>query len=129
MSKLFENVNGSFFSLQGVDADAVIDAEKKLGVHFSEEFRNYLMEYGAVSFGSHEFMGLGGDAYLDVVEETLRERNSSEKFPKNCYIVENLGIDGIFILQDEEGKVFELSDAGVKLIHNSLKEYVDETIK
>jgi hypothetical protein len=124
MSKLLDGVKSKVFSLNGVNADAVMEAEKKLGLHFSEEFRNYLMEYGAASFGSHEFMGLGGDAYLDVVGETLRERNNNEKFPKNCYIVENLGIDGIFILQDEEGKVFEWSDAGVKLIYHSLEEYV-----
>ena len=125
MSKLFENVKSKLYHLNGVIADAIIEAESKLGIRFNEEFRNYLMEYGVVSFASHELMGLGGDAYLDVVEETLTERSNNAKFPKNCYIIENLGIDGIFILQDEEGIVYELGAAGMKVVCGSLREYVD----
>lgn len=125
MSKLFENITTKLYHLSGVGSVKIVDAESRLGLHFSDDFRNYLMEYGVVSFGSHELMGIGGDAYLDVVEETLRERKDNSRFPKDCYIVENIGIDGIMILQNEEGSVFELSDAGCKLVAKSLKEYIE----
>lgn len=124
MSKLLENVKSKVFHLKGADAREVIDAEKRLGLRFSSEFRNYLMDYGTASFGSHEFMGLGGDAYLDVVEETLRERRNTQGFPGDCYVVENLGIDGILILQNEEGQVYEFSSAGTKKIFSSIEEYI-----
>lgn len=125
MSSLFENVKAKVYHLQGVDAEAIMSAESKLGICFDDEYRNYLMEYGVVSFGSHEFMGLGGDSYLDVVEETIRERTNNNRYPKNCYIVENIGIDGIMMLQDEEGTIYELSNAGIKRAFESLREYID----
>lgn len=122
---LFEKISAKVYTLKGVDVETVIEAEKKLGLKFSSEFRNYLIEYGCASFGSHEFMGLGSTDYLDVVKETLNERRNSDRFPRHCYILENLGIDGIFILQDEEGSVYELNDAGMKKIFGSFQEYME----
>jgi len=128
MDELFDKTKRKIYHLKGISAKKVIEAEQKLGLRFSDEFRNYLMEYGAVSSGSHEFMGIGGDSYLDVVDETLRERENRKGFPKNCYIIENLGIDGILVLQDENGVVYEMSDAGLKRIFNSMKEYVEKIL-
>ena len=125
MSKLFQGVKGRLYQLQGVSVDEVIVAEKKLGLRFSEDYRNYLLEYGCVSFGRHELLGLGGDAYLDVVKETLRERQESGQFPKDCYLIENLGIDGIRVLQDAQGNIYEQNDAGVKKIYNDFSAYID----
>ncbi len=124
MSKLLEQIQSKVFHRKGADARTVINAEKWLGLRFSSEFRNYLMDYGAASFGSHEFMGLGGDAYVDVVEETLRERRNTLGFTKDCYVVENLGIDGILILQNEDGQGYEFSPIGMKRIFLSMKEYI-----
>ena len=84
-----------------------------------------MLEYGVASFGSHEFLGLGGDSYLDVVQETLQECKNNQNFPKNCYIIENLGIDGIFILQEEEGTVFEWSNGKLKKIYDNMGEYIN----
>ncbi len=82
------------------------------------------MEYGVVSFGCHEFMGLGGDDYLNVVEETLNERNIDSRFPKSCYIIENLRVDGILILQDSEGLIYEYCKGNLKKIFSSFKMYI-----
>lgn len=125
MSRLFRNVKTKLYDIGGVDEEIIRDAEKRLQLRFDEEFERYLEEYGVVSFGGHEFMGLGGDAYLDVVEETLREKGENPMFPANCYIVENLGIDGMMILQSEEGGIYELSAAGCKKIAERLLDYVD----
>lgn len=128
MSKLFENVKSEIYHLKGVDADTIINAENKLKLRFNDEYRNYLMEYGVVSLRSHEFMGLGGDKYLDVVEETINERTNNSKFPKNCYIIENIGIDGIMMLQDEDGIIYEFSTAGLKKVFNSFHEYINSLL-
>ena len=125
MSKLFEHIKSKLYYGTGVSVEEVIEAEDKLGIRFHEEYRNYLLEYGVASFGSHEFLGLGGDSYLDVVQETLQECKNNQNFPKNCYIIENLGIDGILILQEEEGTVFEWSNGELKKIYDSMGEYVE----
>lgn len=124
MSELFSAVTDKLYHLKGADVDEVIRAEKTLGMRFDEEYRNYLLTYGVVSFGSHELLGIGGDSYLDVVHETLRERENPD-FPKDCYLIENVGIDGRLIIQNEDGGVFQLSDAGVRKIADSLREYID----
>ena len=125
MNKLFDNVKKPVYSMKGADIQAVIAAEDRLGLRFSDEYRNYLMDYGVVSCGSHEFTGLGGDAYLDVVKGTLGERERNPMLPGNCYLIENVGIDGILLVQDEDGIVYEVSAQGVKKIYNSLQQYVD----
>ena len=102
----------------------MIKAESVLGIRFHEEYRNYLLEYGVASFGSHEFLGLGGDDYLNVVQETLQERENNQDFPRNCYIIENFGIDGILILQGEEGDVFEWCNGALKKICDDMREYI-----
>ena len=114
----------NLYSSNGVSATDIKSAEDKLGVRFSSDFKDYLKTYGVVSFSSHEFMGLGGDNHLNVVKETLRERKNNSNFPDNCYVIENLGIDGRLILQDNTGKIYELSSSGVRKICNSLKEYI-----
>lgn len=124
MSNLFRGVKSKLYHLKGASVEDVISAEKKLGLHFSEDYRNYLLEYGCVSFGSHEFLGLGGDSYLDVVEETLREQKNNAGFPITCYMVESIGVDGIQILQDENGHIYELSSAGMKRIYDDLESYI-----
>lgn len=128
MSSLFENVKSKVYHLKGADADTIINAENRLGIRFNDEYRNYLMEYGAVSFGGHEFMGLGGDGYLDVVQETINERTNNSIFPKNCYIIENIGIDGIMMLQDEDGAIYEFSDAGIKKTFDSFNAYINSIL-
>ena len=128
MSSLFEDVKSKVYHLKGVDADTIISSESKLGIRFNDEYRNYLMEYGVISFGNHEFMGLGGDAYLDVVKETINERTNNSRFPKNCYIIENIGIDGIMMLQDEEGAIYELSDAGIRKAFESFSGYINSIL-
>ena len=125
MSNVFEHIKSKLYHGTGVSVDAVIKAETKLGIRFHEQYRNYLLEYGVASFGSHEFLGLGGDAYLDVVQETLQECKNNQNFPKTCYIIENLGIDGILILQEEEGTVFEWSNGKLKKIYDNMGEYIN----
>ena len=124
MSNLFEHIKTKLYHGIGVSVDEVIEAENTLGIRFHEEYRNYLLEYGVASFGSHEFLGLGGDSYLDVVQETLQERVNNQMFPRNCYVIENLGIEGILILQEEGGEVFAWSNGELKKIYDNMGLYI-----
>ena len=81
-------------------------AEKELGLSFSTEYKEYVERYGMISFGSHEFTGLGKKNHLNVVSATINERNVGDGFPEDCILLENNGIDGLLTLLDSSGTVY-----------------------
>ena len=118
-------VFGDFVSIGKTDEKAIKDAENKLNLLFSEEYREYLRVYGAASADGHEFTGIVNSARLNVVDVTMRERNRNESTPKDLYVVEEAQIDGIVIWQSSSGKVYK-SVRGNELdeIATSLSEYL-----
>ncbi len=126
MKKMINKIskNMKVYHSTGVDETEIINAEIDLGVTFSDEYKEYLREYGAISFGSHEFTGLNVDNYTNVVNITKQEREMADKFPENCIVIENLGIEGILILQDNKGYIYQYSKAiGLSKIFDSLSDY------
>ncbi|MDY4446074.1 SMI1/KNR4 family protein [Campylobacter sp.] len=107
----------------------IVEAERKLGLSFSDEYRDYLRNYGALSFLSYEFTGLGVDDYIDVVEVTKRERELNNNFPKDAIVIEDTGLESLLILQNTEGNIFEYRLGKQKKIYNSFKEYLNSLIK
>lgn len=60
----------------------------------------------------------------DCIER--REWEVNDKIPHNLYVVENVGIDGIIVWQDETGKIYESSpNHEAKQITGSLAEYIE----
>lgn len=114
----------SVHTLEPVASDVILEAEKKLGMTFPSEYREYLSKYGCLSFSSHEMTGLGVDGYLNVVQATLDERGRDSSFPSDCFIVKNLCIDGVLILQNTNGEILEYRKNTSKVIFPSLKDYL-----
>ncbi len=108
--------------------DEIDRAEKKLGLKFPEEYKCFLKAFGAVSFYGTEWMGLNVPDYLDVVGRTTAEREAGGGFPKDCFLLENHGINGILTICDEAGKVYYYSNGKKKPAADSLSEYVDVCI-
>ena len=103
----------------------ILQAENLIGIKFADEFKEYIKEYGAVSAYGLELLGVSKSKRLDAASVTLEERELNENFPNDMYVVENLGIDGVLILQNERGEVFEISpNAKPKKIYNSLADYL-----
>ena len=119
--KLFQGKKCSFTEIQG--------AADKLHLSFSQEYFEYLSNYGVISFYATEWTGLGIKGRLNVVEATLEERKLNPEFPKNLFVVENLAIEGIVIAADEKGQVYEIQGDNQNKICDSLVEYLDECIK
>lgn len=94
------------FQVGMVPQEEIMKAEKELNIHFTDEYKTYLSNYGAISFGSHELTGLGVSGYLNVVTATENERKLGGNFPKNCVLIENNGIEGILTIMDESGAIF-----------------------
>ena len=114
-----------FVSIGEADEKAIKDAEHKLNLLFSEEYREYLRVCGAASADGHELTGIVNSARLNVVDVTMRERNRNTSAPKDLYVVEEVQIDGIVIWQSGNGRVYQ-SVRGNELdeIATSLSEYL-----
>ena len=89
-----------------IDDSVIIAMETALGLQFAPEFKSVLREYGRLSIGSHDFNGTSEYDIFDVVKQTLIFREKSNTITDKMYVVEDLGIDGIYILQDSEGIIY-----------------------
>lgn len=126
MSNVFDEINKKYkmFKTKPVNEDAIKEAETKLGRVFSDEYKKYLMQFGAISFSSTELTGLNIDKYANVVDVTLKEIELNENFPKDCIVLENVGVEGVLILINSKGHVFEWQNNSAKKIYDSMAEYL-----
>lgn len=124
ITKVIENLPG-LRSLQPLSEQDIDNAEKTLKVRFAEEYRIYTKKFGAISSNGFELTGVVTSPRLNVVNVTTSERNLNQNISNNMYVIENTGIDGILMLQNEKGEIFEVSPNSepVKKF-NSLAEYL-----
>jgi len=123
LKKIFENKK--LFSTGGVPLSEVKNAEKELAVSFPEEYKELLVEYGAISVGTHEIAALGVDGYLNVVELTKEERQLAPNNDLEEYIViQNIGSEGLLIVLDSEGNVYEYVNGQFKHIYKDFFSYL-----
>ena len=127
MNSIIEELKrkSDFFCEKGASEEEIIDAEGALRLSFADEYKEYLLQYGSVSFGGHELTGVSADECLDVVRVTIKnlQRNPNVKMP--LYVVEETHLDGIVIWQASTGEVFQSEYKEVpQKIFDSLFEYV-----
>ena len=112
---------------KGASKDDVANAEATLGLKFAKEYCEYTEEVGAASANGHEFTGVVNSKHLNVVTATQSARKKNPDIPDELYVVENLNADGIVIMQDAGGKIYEAGvDTEVKKIAGSLADYIKE---
>ncbi len=112
--------------LTPADENAVSAAEEALGLRFADEYREYVKKYGVISSVEVELTGVTEAKRLDVVAVTERERELTEDFPEDMYVVENVGIDGILVLQNSKGEIFYIAPGRrAEKVANSLAEYIE----
>lgn len=126
MSNIFEEINKKqkMFKTKPVNEDAIKEAENKLGRAFSDEYKKYLLQFGAISFSSTEITGLNIEKYANVVDVTLKEIELNEDFPKDCIVLENVGVEGVLILINSQNHIFEWKNKSAIKIHDSMEEYL-----
>ena len=128
MSAIIEELKkkSSFYCEKGASIEEIEAAEKALGLRFSDEYREYLQLYGAVSCGGHELTGLSEDVNLNVVNVTAVNRDKNPHVNESLYVIEETHIDGIVIWQDESGIIYQAEYQAVpEKLYNSLTEFVD----
>jgi len=127
--KLIEEIREieKLYHAQGCDESQIKKAEKDLNMEFPNEYKEYLKEYGAISFFGTEWTGLNVEDYIDVVRVTVKERELNKNFPLKYFVLENLGIDGLLTIVSENGKVFSWNpDGKINLIAENLVDYLKE---
>lgn len=108
--------------------EQIIEAEKELGVNFTDDYIKYVKKYGAISAKGIELTGVTSYKRLSVAFITKKERNINPNIPANMYVIENIAIDGLIALQDETGKVYTVTpNKTPKLSYNSLSEYIEKS--
>jgi hypothetical protein len=130
MSNVFDEISKKYkiFKTKPANEEDIKEAETKLGRVFSDEYKKYLLQFGAISFSSTELTGLNIEKYANVVDVTLKEIELNEEFPKDCIVLENIGIEGILILIDSKGQVFEWKNNSARKIYDSMEEYLRSKI-
>ncbi|MCL1998236.1 MAG: SMI1/KNR4 family protein [Turicibacter sp.] len=116
---------GDLVSLSPVSEEEIERAEERLSLKFAAEYREYLAEFGAAAAGGHEFTGIVKSERLNVVSVTLREWGLNPEISRNMYVVENVGIDGVVVWQEESGQVFRSVIGGeIEVIAAGLAEWL-----
>ncbi len=117
---------GDLRHLKPAKEESVVSSEDALGLKFAEDYRFYVKRFGAISAGAVELTGVVESERLNVVDVTNKERELNEKFPRDLYVIENVGIEGIVVLQNANGEVFSFDGVNPpKKYANSLKEYLE----
>ena len=130
MSSIIEKISKieKLYHAKGCAFKQIKEAQTELGIIFPEEYIDIVKQFGAISFYGTEWTGLNVDDYLNVVSVTKQERSMNSSFPSNCFVLENQGIGGLFVICNEAGEVFSLQYSMVEKIHDSISSYLDECI-
>ena len=112
------------FKTKGASDDLISEAERKLNLKFADDYKEYLSEFGAISFGSTELTGLNVDSYANVVSVTLKERQRHDSFPQDAIVLEDTGMEGMLVLQNESGEVYEWFNGEKGAVYPDLKSFL-----
>ena len=114
-----------YIGSDGRTCDQIKEAERSVGIVFSEDYRNYLEEIGLACYDGHELTGITEDARLDVVAITKEKREQTGPEAAQWYVIEEACIDGIVIWQSSGGEVYQ-TEPGLesKKIADSLSDYI-----
>lgn len=116
------------YKTTGASKELIAEAERQLNLSFSEDYKEYLLNFGAISFGSTELTGLNIDGYANVVSVTLKEAQRNKSFPKGSIVLENTGIEGLLVLQNSDGEVYEWQNGKKGTRFQDLNMYLESKI-
>jgi hypothetical protein len=111
---------------RGEQPTSVIDAaEQQLALTFPQMLRDYLQQYGALSYGSVEILGLGvpETSYRNLVTQTteLRQRG----LPHEFVVIEDQG-EGFFTLVAPDGRIWGWNIEAPSTPPSGIAENLDE---
>lgn len=108
---------------------SIEQVEENLGVKFSEEYKDYLKEFGAVTFYGTELSGITENKYTNVEFLTKKMRDYYSNMPTEYYVIEDMLSDHAFVVSNKKGEIFIYANMKAKKINNSFCEFIEERIK
>ncbi len=122
--ELLKEKEDTYFG-KGSSKKEIEKAEKKLGLKFNAEYKEYLSEFGTALYDGHELTGISQSKRINVVDVTLEEKK--EGYPKDIYVIEETGIEGIIIWQTSNGEIYYSSPScELTKYCDSLHEYISK---
>ena len=110
---------------KGASETEIEYAQIALKVKFNEEYLEVLKNYGCLLIKGETLFGVVKNKSYDVVYNTMIEKERYQSIPEEMYVISSLGIEGVLILQNEDGAIFEFTDGHpLKLIYDSLLDYL-----
>lgn len=117
----------SLYCTGGINEKAIADAEKELSLDFAKDYYFYLKEFGQIEAEGIELTGISNKVTTSVVKVTKSLRDISS-VPSSMYVIEDLGIDDIYYLQDKEGTIYQFKIGGKPIFYTqSLFDYIKKT--
>lgn len=110
--EVIKNSSDDLLTLKGATDEEICSAEDKLGLKFSDEYREYLKAFGIASWDGIELTGICKSKHQNVVDNTLYYRTNNNRVGNGLYVIRTLGIDGIVIWQNENGQIFQTAHQG-----------------
>lgn len=131
MDKLKQKlIDLNIYKDRNVADDDIKELEDKLTIKLDNSLKSYLKNIGLFSYEDKEFFGLGVKGYKNMLKATLEERELNDSFPKDCLVLQNVGVDGLLVLVDTKGQVIEWTPSGHnKIISNNLEEFLINELK
>ena len=100
-------------------------AEKILGLSFSEDYHKYIKHFGCMSIDCREITGLSEQKNYNVVDVTLSQRQYNKNINNDFYVIEQLNIDNIVIWQSSSGEIYQTQSLNKPIkIYDSLYDYL-----
>jgi len=106
VSKIKHKDNLGLCTLEEIKA-----AEQTLGLKFSDEYIELITIFGTLSTDYLDISSTLKDPFYDVVHLTNEVRNRYSGLPQDLYVIYDVHVDGVVILQNESGKVFAIDES------------------
>ena len=118
--------SSELLSIGEIEYSKIEQASEKLNVEFANDFAEYTHKFGAISVDDMEICGIIDDApYLSTVDRTQEMRELFSDFPKDCYVIESVGIDNAVMVQKSDGTIYQfLHGHDLLFAADSLSEYL-----
>lgn len=117
----------SLYYTGGINEKNIFDAEKELSLNFAKDYIFYLTEFGQIEANGIELTGLSQKVTTSVINTTKTLRGISS-VPLYMYVIEDLGIDDIYYLQDKDGIIYQFRVGGKPIFYaQSLFEYIENS--
>lgn len=114
-----------FRAMGAVSQPKIDEAEEELSIRFADDYRQYLLAFGEVSYYGHELTGVCPYPRLSVVNVTNELRELFPDVPSDWYVIEETNIDGIVIWQSSDGAVYQaVPNMQPSKIAESLLDYI-----